>query len=324
MDKNFHTAYYLPSKIVTNEDLGLMFPDWDSERVWDQTGIMARHYAAPGETACDMAVSAAERLFHDYNIDKNIVDFIILVTQCQDYKLPATSCIIQNRLGLKKSCGAVDLNLGCSGFVYALSVAKSMILCGNASNVLVLTSDNLSRYVNDNDKALKTLIGDGATGFIVSEKSAHSIGKFIFGTDGEGYNDIIIKAGGERMPVSSTNLVEEESLTMNGINVFTFAITAMPPVIDEVLNKNSLTKDDIDIFVFHQANKTILDYLRKKINVPKEKFYINMASVGNTSSCTIPLALKMAEDEGVLKSGMTVLLLGFGVGLSWCGTVIRW
>lgn len=324
MDKNFHTAYYLPSKIVTNEDLANIFPGWDSARVLEQTGIMARHYAAPDETACDMAVAAAERLFYDYNIDKNIVDFIILVTQCQEYKLPATSCIIQNRLGLKKTCGAIDLNLGCSGFVYALSVAKSMIMCGNASNVLVLTSDNLSRYVNENDRALKTLIGDGATGFLVSEKSADNIGKFVFGTDGEGYKDIIIQAGGERMSLSSTNGEMEENLTMNGINVFTFAITSMPPIIDEVLIKNGLTKDDIDFFVFHQANKTILEYLRKKINVPQEKFYINMASVGNTSSCTIPLALKMAEEDGLLKKGMAVLILGFGVGLSWCGTVVRW
>lgn len=335
MSENFKISYYLPETIVSNNDLGAFYSDWDSARVFDQTGIERRHYAFESETASDLAVKACEKLFSEYGIDRNTVDFLILVTECSDYKLPATACIVQDRLGLKKSCGAFDINMGCSGFTYALSVAKGFLVSNSALKILVVTSECLSKYIHNEDKGLRTIVGDAAAACLVDKASAAKIGNFVFGTDGGGYKDIIIEAGGERLPVSDATkekiknpygegFITRENLIMNGINVFTFAITSMPGVINDILLKNDTTMDSVDFYVFHQANKTILEYLRRKTKAPAEKFYINMRETGNTSSCTIPLALKMAEDEGALKAGMKTMILGFGVGLSWCGTIIEW
>ncbi|MDE7168988.1 MAG: ketoacyl-ACP synthase III [Mucispirillum sp.] len=307
-------SVYLPNNIMDNDDFSNMFPDWNSDRVFEQTGIRSRHYSADDEKSSDMACAAIDNLAREHNIDKNSVDFLICVTETPDNMLPATAFKIHRLSGLPKTCGAFDINHGCAGFAYGLFTAKSMIMSGMASNIIVVTSDILSKYCSADDRGIKTLIGDGASACLIDRAAAESMGEFIYGSDGSGYEDIIIKKDDSGSP----------ALYMNGMNVFYFAISEVPAIIDEILAKNNMVLDDIDHIVLHQANKTILEYIRKRLKAGSDRFFINMETTGNTASSTIPLALDALAKGGRLEKGMKILILGFGVGLSWCGTIIEW
>lgn len=300
-------AYYLPEKVVTNEELVKQFPEWTVEKISKKVGISERHVSTEDEKAGDMAVKAAEKLFAEKGIDRSVVDFVLLCTQSPDYPLPSTSCIIQNKLGLSIKCGAFDFNLGCSGYEYGLAVAKGLIVGGIAKNVLLLTAETYTKYIHPEDKGNRTIFGDGATATLVAESGFAEIGDFCLGTDGSGAEQLIVKNGCH--------------LYMDVKAIFDFASDVVPPLIDETLQKNGLSMDDVNLFVFHQANKYMINYIRKLMEIDKEKFYIYMENVGNTVSSTIPIALCEAEKEGKLKGN--IVLAGFGVGLSYGAVTLK-
>lgn len=301
--------YYLPAKVLTNSDLVRLYPEWTEEKIFSKTGIETRHVAGEDEDAVDLAAAAARKLFAK-GVDPKAVDFVLLCTQSPRYKLPSSACILQDKLGIPTSAGALDYNLGCSGFVYGLALAKSLIKTGIATNVLLVTAETYTKHVGEMDKSTRTIFGDGGAATLVDASAAAQIGEFSFGTDGSGYDKLILREGG--------------NLFMDGPEIFNFTLDVVPNTIDEICSRNGLVRDDVDLFVFHQANKFMLDTIRKVNGIPRAKFYVNLEDTGNTVSSTIPIALKRAEESGELKSGMKVMVLGFGVGLSWGGTIINW
>lgn len=322
-------AYYLPEAVLTNEELVEQFPEWTVDKISKKVGISERHVTTNEETAGDMAIKAAEKLISEKGIDRSIIDFVLLCTQSPDYHLPSTSCIIQDKLGLSTKCGAFDFNLGCSGYEYGLAVAKGLIVGGIAKNVLLLTAETYTKYIHPQDKGNRTIFGDGATATLISDSGFAEIGEFCLGTDGSGAEQLIVKTGCARQfkPIEDYSVDEEggihssDHLYMNGKAIFDFTSDVVPPLIDETLQKNGLSMDDVNLFVFHQANKYMINYIRKLMSIDKERFYIHMENVGNTVSSTIPIALCEAEKEGKLKG--SIVLAGFGVGLSYGAVVLH-
>lgn len=316
-------SYYLPEKIVTNEQLVEEFPEWSVEKIAKKVGINERHIAAEDETAGDMAFKAAEKLIVENNVDRGTIDFVLLCTQSPDYFLPSTSCIIQSRLALPTKCGAFDFNLGCSGYEYGLAVAKGLIMSGVAKNILLLTAETYNKHIHPKDKGNRTIFGDGASASLISTEGFAKIGEFILGSDGSGYDRLIHKTGAMRHYQPMNDFHEDENgtplssdhLFMDGKAIFDFTSDIVPPMIDETLKKNNLTSEDVDLYVFHQANKYMINYLRKLMEIDKDKFYVFMETVGNTVSSTIPIALVEAQKEGKLHGN--IILAGFGVGLSY-------
>jgi 3-oxoacyl-[acyl-carrier-protein] synthase-3 len=279
-----------------------------------------------------MAVKAAEKLFEEFSIDKNTIDFIMLCTQSPDYFLPTTACLIQNKLGIPTSAGAIDFNLGCSGYVYGLSLAKGLIYAGIAKNVLLLTSETYTKYIHPQDKGNRSIFGDGASASLISTEGFAEVGDFELGTDGSGANNLIIKTGGSRHPLSSNvfdsgegeNLNSPDHLYMDGSSIFNFTLDAVPKLVEATLAKNSMVKSDINLFVFHQANKFMLNTLRKVCSIDKEMFYIDLEDTGNTVSSTIPIALARLQSKNSVPDGGNILLAGFGVGYSWAGCILKY
>jgi 3-oxoacyl-[acyl-carrier-protein] synthase-3 len=321
-------AYHLPSKVITNENIVKDFPEWSVEKIASKVGIKERRLAVD-ETATDLAIRASKKLFEKGTVKKEDVDFILFCTQSPDYKLPSSACIIQNKLGLSTKSGAFDFNLGCSGYEYGLAVAKGLIVTGVASNVLLLTGETYNKYIHPKDKGNRTIFGDGATATVISSSGFAEIGEFCLGTDGSGAESLIVKTGGARFPNKKEDLsiddsgtpVSSDYLYMNGQDIFMFTLTKVPKMIKEVIAKNSLVQGDIGLFVFHQANKYMLEHLRKKLKIEEEKFFLNLSKYGNTVSSTIPIALCDAKEQGILNGN--VLLAGFGVGLSWGATILK-
>lgn len=323
-------SYFLPKNILSNNDLEKHFPDWDSSKIENKVGIRERHVVAENETALDLAFQACDKLLKNFN--KENIDFLLLCTQSPDYFLPTSACILQHKLGLRTNIGAFDFNLGCSGYIYGLAIAKSLICSNVAKNVLLVTSETYSKHFHYNDKANKSIFGDAAAATLISASDTNKIFNFVLGTDGSGKDNLIVCNGGmrnkpEQKPVEWTdeagNFRSNNYLFMNGPEIFNFTIENIPPVFDQILKKNNILCDSIDYVIFHQANKYMLDYLRKKINIPKEKFHNDMLLTGNTVSATIPIALKNCIDDKIVKEGDKLLLLGFGVGYSWGGTIIE-
>lgn len=322
-------TYYLPKKTVTNEELIKDFPEWSVNKIADKVGVSERRTAADNETAADMAVKSAEKLFNKGLVQKGEIDFVLFCTQSPDYFLPSSACIIQDRLCLSTNCGAFDFNLGCSGYEYGLAVAKGLILGGIARNVLLLTGETYNKYIHPRDKGNRTIFGDAATATVVSTDGFAEICDFILGTDGAGAKQLIVQSGGARSPQKLCDLTYDEGgnpissdhLFMDGQEIFMFTLSIVPKMVKAVLDKNGLQQNDIDLFIFHQANKYMLDHLRKKMKIKDDKFFVNLEKVGNTVSSTIPIALCDAQEQGLLTGH--VLLAGFGVGLSWGATILR-
>ncbi len=324
---------YLPEKVLTNEELARIFPDIRMEDLTRLTGVKQRHVARQDETAVDMAVSAAEKLFREHHIEPSDIDFILLNTQWPDYITPSSSCIIQERLGIPQHAGTLDISQGCTGYVYGLSMAKGLVESGSAKNVLFLTAETITKSIHVSDHSNRAIFGDGASASLISasEEKMGKIGSFVFGTDGKKYDDIIIRGGGARKPFKGTatenrhpNETEREDLFyMNGPSVFTFSVNVTPGLIRDIIVRNALRMEEIDCFIFHQANQIILETVSRKNNIPKEKSVIYLEKVGNTVSSSIPLALEHALKTGMVKPGSKVMLAAFGVGLSWAGTVVE-
>jgi 3-oxoacyl-[acyl-carrier-protein] synthase-3 len=324
----------LPEQKLDNDQLASEYEGWSAEKIFAKTGIRIRRIATAGECASDLAFRAAEALIAHEQLDRSSVDFLLYCTQTPDYILPTTACILQHRLRLPTTCGALDFNLGCSGYVYGLGLAKALIDSGQARTILLLTADTYSRLLNQADKSVRTLFGDGASAtLVVSRQPETLIGPFIYGTDGSGAGNLIVHAGGMRQPaVPEAELVPDDSgnartvndLYMNGTEIFNFTLRAVPQAVEQLLQTAGIAQDAVDLFVFHQANRFMLDHLRRKLRIPQEKFVIAMEDVGNTVSSTIPIALHQAQAQGRLAPGTLVMLVGFGVGYSWGATLIRW
>lgn len=324
-------SYYLPEKVVTNEELVKDFPGWSIDKIAQKVGVNSRHLAAEDETAGDMAEKAAKLLFNEYGISPMDIDFIMLCTQSPDYFLPTTACILQSRLGIPTSAGAIDFNLGCSGCIYGLALAKGLISAGVAKNVLLLTAETYSKFINPADKSNRSIFGDGASACLVSKEGFAEIGEFVLGSDGSGAENLILKTGAARHPDASGLFSEDEEghvryddyLYMNGGAIFNFTLDIVPMLLKQTLEQNNLEKKSVDYFIFHQANKFMLDTIRTVCSIPSDKFYNNLSDTGNTVSSTIMIGLKDSIQSSVIGSGSTVLLAGFGVGLSWGGTILK-
>lgn len=326
---------FLPEGRLTNEQLAQEYRDWDAEKILQKTGIRVRAIAGPAETSVDLGVKAGEKLLSSGACSPEDVDFLLFCTQSPDYFLPTSACIVQDRLGLRTDCGAFDFNLGCSGFVYGLYAAKGFIESGLAQNVLLITAETYSKFIHPRDKSARTIFGDGAAATLVSavDAGAELIGPFVLGTDGRGARNLIVPAGGMRTrPTDQTKAEQtdalgsvrsEENLYMNGPEIFNFTIQAVPRAVQQLLDRAHLSLDGVDHFVFHQANKYMLDYLRKKIGIPQEKFCINLELCGNTVSATIPMALEGMRASGAVRPDNRLMLVGFGVGYSWGACLVK-
>lgn len=324
-------SYYLPENILDNHQINQSHPEWGVDKISQKTGITKRHIASKNEFASDLAIKAAKKLFEEYNIEKSEIDFVLYCTQSPDYFLPTTACILQNGLGLSTSCGALDFNLGCSGYVYGLAVGKGLIESKIAKKILFITSETYSKFINENDKSNKTIFGDAATAtLLTADEGIYKIKDFHLGTDGSGSENLIVRNGGAKFKEEKGKdifneegeyLRNDSNLFMNGGEIFSFTSNAVPKLIEKVLENNNLHFDDVDFFLFHQANKYMLDFIRKKAKIPQEKFIYYLENVGNTVSNTIPIALK---EEGINKNCRgKIILAGFGVGYSWGGCLIE-
>lgn len=324
-------SYYLPEKCLTNGELVKIFPKWSVEKIAEKLGVDQRHISAENETAGDMAEKAAHNLFTEHAISPESVDFVMLCTQSPDYYLPTTACLLQHRLGLPTSAGAIDYNLGCSGYLYGLAIAKGLLYAGIAKNVLLLTAETYSKHIHPKDRGNRSIFGDAASATLVSTEGLAEISNFSLGTDGRGAENLIVKTGGMRYKQAMDDFIlsEDDSFTssdhlqMDGTEILSFTLEAVPHLVNETLIRNECAKEDIDLFVFHQANKYILNFLRKKIKIEEEKFYYCLAKYGNTVSSTIPIALVSALRDKTIRDESIVLIAGFGVGYSWGGAVLR-
>ena len=323
-------SYALPEKELTNEELVSEFPEWSVDKIANKVGINKRFVVGENETSADLAVKAAEKLFNENpDIQKGSIDFVLFCTQSPDYFLPTSACVIQDRLGLPTSCGALDFNLGCSGYVYGLSLAKGLIFGGIANNILLLTGETYSKFMHPKDKGNRTIFGDAGSATLISKDGFAEIGSFSLGTDGRGAENLMVKSGGIKYRDKINDLEFDESgnpissdhLFMNGTEIFNFTIEAVPELVQNTLVKNSLTSENIDGYVFHQANKFMINFLRKKLKIKPDIFHMHMSEVGNTVSNTIPIVLVEKLKENALSGN--ILLAGFGVGYSWGGCVVK-
>ncbi|QIL39196.1 ketoacyl-ACP synthase III [Pedobacter sp. HDW13] len=324
-------SYFLPEQKLDNKKLNSLFPEWSVDKISAKTGIFERRITNEQTFSSDLGVKAAEKLFSEHDISPLEIDYILFCTQSPDYFLPTTACLVQDRLGIPTSAGALDYNLGCSGFVYGLGLAKGLILAEEATNVLLITAETYSKFIHPNDKSNRTIFGDAAAATLISnEPGIAKIGKSNVGTDGKGAENLIVKNGGlrnrqqndrEALTDEYGNTHHDDFLFMNGSEIFNFTSEMVPALVETTLKRNKLDTEDIDLYIFHQANKFMLNHLRKKIKIDENKFYYFLENCGNTVSSTIPIALYHAILDKRAKGN--VLLAGFGVGYSWGGLILE-
>lgn len=317
---------YLPENTVDNYQLSERYPEWDVDKISGKTGITSRPRAGRYETALDLGVHAAKRLFLQSEVSVDVIDALIFCTQCPDYILPPNSCLAHAALGLPPDIPTYDIAHACSGFISALSLASALIHAEQCRNILIITSDTYSKYMSEHDKTVQTIFSDGASACIVGKSLTQGLSCFVHATDGEGAKNLIVPLGGcKSAAVLEHDLYGNtltdgmrglENLYMNGQEIFVYTLATVPRLIARMLEKAGLGLDDIDKFVFHQANAYMLEHLRKKLSIPQEKFIVNLQKVGNVTSSTIPIALEMARGRGEIKAGEKLLLAGFGVGYS--------
>ncbi|MDB9900836.1 ketoacyl-ACP synthase III [Gammaproteobacteria bacterium] len=308
------TSYEFGSNLENLDLLKISNPDWDIEKILNTTGINNRHCSTDAETALDLAVEAAKKL----KMQVDDVDLLLFVTQSPEYILPTTACIAQDRLGLNKNIAAFDINLGCSGYVYALSVAGSMMESNQCSKALILCGDTYTKYISINDRTSRPLFSDaGSATILTKSKNDNKIGPFIYGTDGSGADNLIVRNSASKKESTKT-----KDLYMNGAEVLLFTMANVPNGVSQLLNKASISFEDIDYFLFHQASKVVMNNITRKLNIDEKKFLTNYQQHGNTVSCTIPILLKQKIDAGIVNRGNKLMLFGFGVGYSYGACVI--
>ena len=327
-------SYYLPEKIFSNDDYFQFFPEaFINKENLLKIGVNRRHIIDPNETASDIGVKAARSLFVEHDISPEEIDFLIFCSLEFDYIFPGTSVMIHKQLDLSTSCGTLDMAVGCSGYPYALSYAKGLIESSGFKNVLLINSSSLSKLIHPKDKASRYLFGDAAAATLVSSSEGNNgIGDFVFGTESKKFDQIIINDGAARNRFTDKsfidftddngNITNNAHVYMNGYSVFNFGLNIVPQMINNLLQKNGIVKEDIDIFVFHQANLFLIETIRKKMQIPEENVFNFIENVGNTVSASIPIAIYEAQKSGKIKTGSKVVLAAFGVGLSWGATII--
>ena len=311
--------YYLPPKLLSNKDLVYDNPDWRMEDIEKKTGIKYRYICEEVQTSKDIALLACEKIFQS-NVRRSDIDFLIVVTESPEHIAPAMSCDIQNSLGLETSVASFDVNLGCSGFVYGLMIADSILCANNYRNGLLVCVDTYSKYISSNDRTCRPLFSDAASATLITTSKKKTVGPFILGTDGSGYQDLMVKNSGT---IRNTD-TERNLYYMNGSAVFMFTMRVVPKAVNDLINKEKCNIEDIDLFVFHQASKLVIDNLKRLLKLSNDKVFENYQLVGNTVSSSIPIALSQAKSANKIKKGSVVMLVGFGVGLSWGATIIRY
>jgi len=318
-------AIHYPEKVETNEDLQRAYPAWDMDTIYEKTGIAARYIAAPDECASDLGVAAAQKLFAHYGIDPQSIDFLLFCTQTPDYPLPTTACLMQTRLGLPTSIGALDFNLGCSGYVYGLALADGLIRQGSCRRVLLITAETYSKYIDPSDRSLRTIFGDGAAATLIDAVDAPTLWGFKYGTDGEGADTLLVTDGGARPAKDAIHPRHRKrwpsSLYMDGPSLISFSVAQVPKLIDAILAAAQLEDTAIDLYLLHQATKKMLEQLQLRLGIGDERLPLLLEHCGNTVSSTIPILIDHLRRGGRLRPAMRSLLVGFGVGWSWSGCV---
>lgn len=315
---------YVPQRVVTNDDLAQTI-DTSDEWIRSRTGIEQRYIAEPQETTTQMAIEAARAALRVADADPREIDLVIVATATPNHAFPSSACGVQNALGATKA-GAFDLSAGCSGFVYGLIMGHQAIASGEHNLVLVIGSETLSRVVNWEDRSTCVLFGDGAGAVLLraSEGPAGVLATHL-GSDGSGAEMLVIPAGGSALPASAETVSKKlHTIQMNGQEVFRFATTIVAEATEHVLKKAALTPQDIDLVIPHQANLRILTLAAKRLNIPLERFVVNLQKYGNTSAASVPIALCDAITSGRIKPGQNIVLVGFGAGLTWASAVIKW
>ncbi len=315
---------YLPEKRITNADLVKMV-DTSDEWIVSRTGIRERRKAADHEAASDLGTQAAKKALSDAGITPEEVDLIIVATITPDSCMPSTACIIQNNIGAKNAA-AFDLSAACTGFIYALSIANQFVASGGYETVLVVAPETLTKIVNWQDRNTCVIFGDGA-GAAVIRPVAEGEGFLAFdlGAEGAGGDLLKVPAGGSRKPATHETVEKNEhTMVMSGNEVYKFAVKIMGDSSLRALEKAGLGKEDIDFLVPHQANTRIIDAAVRRLGLSPDKVYMNLQRYGNMSGASIPVALDEAVKEGIIKKGDLVVIVGFGGGLTWGATVMRW
>jgi len=319
---------------LTNDEIAGRFEKWTSEKIFQKTGIHERRLSAKTETASDLAVNAAQKIFDSGIVNPADIDILVMCTQSPDHLLPSTACLVQDRLNLPRTTLSFDITLGCSGYVCGLSIVKSLLEGGNGCRALFLTGDTYTKYFHPMDEGVVPIFGDGATATYIdctdSEKQDF-LGPFVYGTDGKGGPNLMITAGACRMPgcladprgkTDPSKAGAPEYLHMKGAEIFTFTLKSVPEIMGRLFEKAGGTMEEIDMFIFHQANEYILKTLQKKLKIPDSKFLIEMADVGNTVSSSIPIAMDRAIEKNRIHENMRLCIVGFGVGYSWAAGLL--
>lgn len=327
-------AYATGENRFTHEMLRERFGAETADKIAEMSGIWQRRVADSKTCASDLAEKAVRLLADGGLAAPEDFDLLVFATQTPDYAMPSTACIMQDRLGLRKSCAAFDVNLGCSQFPYSLATAAAWINSGLAKKALVITADTPSRLIHPLDKSAVSLFGDAAAATVVERTDENSVVDFDFGTNGAGFADLICPASGMRKPPEPADFVEyrdengnvrtNANMKIDGLKIFAFAYKTVPQTVNRLLEKNGLTVGDIDLFVFHQAGEMIVSAAAKRLKIPRSKLYFKMHDIGNCGGASVPIALADAAAHGALKTGMKVVVCAFGVGLSWGSALINW
>lgn len=327
----------LASGEEANAELARAHPDWEMELVAEVSGIESRRVSAPGETAFDLSTRACEALLARPEVELGDVDAVLYCTQTPDHPSPGNAHLLHRQLGLRDEAFAFDFNLGCSGFVYGLGLADALIRAGTVSGVLLVTAETPSKWINPGDRAMRVLFGDGAAvAYLSAGDEGEGRGRLTaceLRSHGEGFEHSYVPAGGARLPAGETtkeervdasgNVRSAEDSHMDGTALWGFVSSAIPSHVEEFLARQRLSIDDIDLFIFHQGSRLILDSLRKALGVPPERMYRHMREIGNLSSSSIPLALNAALADGSIAPGSRVLLCGYGAGISYGSAVVE-
>ncbi|MCC9604626.1 ketoacyl-ACP synthase III [Blastopirellula sp. JC732] len=320
-------AIHLPERIETNEQLQAEFPQWDMNLIAAKTGIDQRHVAAEGECASDLGVKAALRLFEEHAVDPKSIDFLLFCTQTPDYPLPTTACLMQDRLGLPTSCGALDFNLGCSGYIYGLAMADGLIRSGVARRVLLITAETYSKYIAPDDRSIRTIFGDGAAATLVEASDKQELYGFQFGTDGTGADTLLATEGGARPAEDAIQPRHRKRwssrLYMDGPSLISFTVGAVPQLVENILAAASMDRQQLDLYLFHQATRKMLEQLQERMELDEKRMPIELSKYGNTVSATIPILIHDLRKQGRLEAHRKHVMVGFGVGWSWGGCIWR-
>ncbi|MDB2354561.1 ketoacyl-ACP synthase III [Candidatus Pelagibacter bacterium] len=301
--------YSLPKKVEHLKKLKKDNPQWDVKKIFSATGIKKRYISSRHEDIISLSIKSANKIFKKF--PKKKIDFLIVITQTSNFRLPSASCILQNQLNLRNDIKAFDINMGCSGFIYGLNIASNLIKNQEGKNGLIICTDVYTKFIQKDNRSCRPIFSDASCSTVVSADKRNYVGPFEFGTDGKGAFDLSLKE-------------DSKDIYMNGSRVALFSIKRVPECIKKLLKKINKNINTIDKFIFHQASKYVLDKIYKVMSIEKKKVFENYQDYGNTVSASIPIALKMASKKKFLKNNDKIILTGFGVGLSWGSVFVKW